>query len=102
MFWTTDSLSSAISAVSRARSAQSSHIFLALPSTLTVTSLSASFSHSLQVGMGTPKNRGETADRTLSYEEIAPAAPARAQGKQHGHLRSYGQSHLEQRQLDAR
>jgi hypothetical protein len=51
MFWTTDSLSSAISAVSRARSAQSSHIFFALPSTLTDTSASTSFSHSLQVAM---------------------------------------------------
>src|SRR6185503_14293212 len=68
MFCTTDSLSSAISAVSRTRSAQSSHIFLALPSTLMVTSLSASFSHSLQVAITISFFPGGRGNRTLSYE----------------------------------
>ena len=39
MFWTTDSLASAISAASRARSTQSSQSFFALPSTLTETTV---------------------------------------------------------------
>src|SRR5262249_49661144 len=48
---TTDSLCSATSACSRARSAQSSHIFLALPPTWSLVRQSSSLSHSLQVAM---------------------------------------------------
>jgi hypothetical protein len=54
MFCTADSLSSAIWPSSFARSAQSSHIFLVLPETLTDSKVSTSFSQDLQVGMAQP------------------------------------------------
>src|SRR5262245_49335632 len=89
MFWTTDSLCSAISSCSRARSAQSSHSFLDLPPTFKLTSASTSFPHPLQTAI-VPRLQ-----HRVGYNVLSETPPD-------GHFRPNGQGDLEQPKLATR